>query len=168
MSVPSEILMNLLSSGVRAISGATPAGAPVASESGFASLLDRARAGEVSTGLPVSVARGSGIDLSDDQLARLAGAADRAESAGVTRALALIDGRAVEIDIPTRQVVREHSLAPTRVVAGINGVIDLGGHPGTQGADEADAGLAASVAAARIDGPSSNRSLLEALASRAR
>lgn len=169
MSIPSSILMSLLSSGVRAISGATPTpqtapGGP----SDFSSMLDLARAGELPTGLPVTIARGAGVELSEDQLARLAQAADRAESAGAVRALALIDGRAVELDVATRQVIREHSLADARVVTGIDSVIDLGGHAGTGAAesDPADATAAAQTAADRLDQSRWNRSLLDTLAER--
>lgn len=177
MSIPSSILLNLLSSGVRAISGASPSQPAAPGSPDFTSMLSKARAGELSTGLPVTLARNAGIELSDDQLTRLAHAADRAESAGARRALVLMDGRALEIDIATRQVSREHALGDSRVVTGIDSVIDLGGHAGapleslsgTQGAEGADAAGAARVShapAARLDQSRWNRSLMDALAER--
>jgi len=171
MSIPPSILLNLLSSGVRAVSGVAPSPGASPGASDFSSMLGKARAGELSTGLPVTIARNANIDLSDDQLSRLAQAADRAESAGARRALVLMDGRALEIDIATRQVGREHPQADSRVITGIDAMIDLGGHAGTPGA-EADAvggsGQAAPVSSSGpgLDRSGWNRSLLEALARR--
>jgi hypothetical protein len=166
MSIPSQILMNLLSSGVRAISGATPAAGAATGSADFAAMLGRAKAGELTTGLPVTIARGAEVELSDEQLGQLAVAADRAESAGSRRALALLDGRAIEIDVATRQVIREHSLENARVVTGIDGVIDLDGSLARADADAGDAAAAAHAASARLDQSRWNRSLVEALAQR--
>lgn len=167
MSIPSQILMNLLSSGVRAITGATPDATPAPGQADFGSMLDKARSGNLTTGLPVTIARGSSVELSDEQLAQLALAADRAEGAGARRTLALIDGRAIEIDVATRQVTREHSLADARVVAGIDSVIDLDGSLAKATGDEGDDPLAANLAAsARLDQSRWNRSLMDALAQR--
>lgn len=172
MSVPPAILLNLLSSGVRAVAGRAPAEAAAPGASDFSSMFSKARAGELSTGLPVTIARNTGLELSDDQLARLAPAADRAESAGARRALVLMDGRALEIDVATRQVTREHTLGDARVVTGIDSVIDLGGHTGTslglpvgtQGAG--DVGASSRAAVGRLGQARWNRSMVDALAGR--
>lgn len=168
--------MNLLSSGVRAISGAAPAAQTATGASDFSSMLGKARAGELSTGLPVTIARGADIELSENQLSRLAQAADRAESAGARRALVLIDGRALEVDVTTRQVVREHPMADSRVITGIDAVIGLDPARGTRAAGQ-EAGAASGDLSAPEPlgvpgtgaglGPSRwSRSLLETLAAR--
>ncbi len=167
MSIPPSILLNLLSSGVRAVSGVAPSRAPSPGASDFSSMLGKARAGELSTGLPVTIARNAAIELSDDQLSRLAQAADRAESAGARRALVLMDGRAIEIDIATRQVSREHPLGDSPVITGIDAMIDLGGHAGTPGAEDGSAQAAGfSTARPGLDPARWNRSLMDALAER--
>ncbi|HEX2253130.1 MAG TPA: dethiobiotin synthetase, partial [Thermoanaerobaculia bacterium] len=63
-----------------ASAGARAAGGP--SEGEFADLLRRAASGELVSGVPVSVDRDAGVALSEDQLARLSLAADRAEAEG--------------------------------------------------------------------------------------
>lgn len=167
MSIPSSILMNLLSSGVRAIAGAAPVapGAPGASD--FSSMLDKAQDGELSTGLPVTIGSGLDIELSETQLARLAQAADRAESAGAKRALVLVDGRALELDVASRRITGERTMADARPITGIDAVIDLGGAGGTRDAEE-DSGDSAGAGppGAGLDQSRWNRSLLEVLAQR--
>ncbi|MEZ6232836.1 MAG: hypothetical protein R3B68_01485 [Phycisphaerales bacterium] len=174
MPVPGTILLGLLSSGVRAISGAiAPDRAPEHASTDFQALLAEARNGAVETGLPVTLARGVDIKLSDEQLERLARAADRAESAGATRALVAIDGRLLELDVATRQITAEHAPADTdaqapadtAVIVGIDAVVDAGDRrPAT--------GTGTGTRAASADGPAPdaptpsgwNRSLLDALA----
>ena len=74
---------------LRALGGAAGAGASsrVGSAGGvggpaFADLLNKARAGEFSTGLPVREAPGAGLNLSPEQLERLATVTDAAKAAG--------------------------------------------------------------------------------------
>ncbi|MCA9287660.1 MAG: hypothetical protein KDA05_03695 [Phycisphaerales bacterium] len=170
MPIPGTILLGLLSSGVRAISGAiAPDRAPPHGTTDFQALLREARNGTVETGLPVTVARGVDIELSDEQLERLARAADRAQSAGATRALVAIDGRLLELDVATRQITAEHAPADAdaqapanaAVIVGIDGVVDAGDRR-------------AGTRAANADGPAPdapptsgwNRSLLDALGGR--
>lgn len=172
MPVPGTILLGLLSSGVRAISGAiAPDRAPEHASTDFQALLAEARNGAVETGLPVTLARGVDIELSDEQLQRLARAADRAESAGATRALVAIDGRLLELDVATRQITAEHAPADTdaqspadnAVIVGIDAVVDAGDRRPATGAGT----RAASADGPAPDAPSPsgwNRSLLDALA----
>lgn len=82
------------------------AGAGGPSSPAFADMLGKARATQ-SSGLPVGVAQGVDVDLSTDQLGRLAQAADRAEAQGAQTAVVMIDGRALELDVTLRQITGE-------------------------------------------------------------
>jgi hypothetical protein len=118
--------MQLLGAG-----GAAPFGPLTGSQgasvegSDFASLLRQAREGEVSSGRPVTLARGAGVNLSADQLQRLAAAADRAEAEGATRALVMIDGQALRLDVTTREVTGAADLSRPGVMSGIDAVVTL-------------------------------------------
>ena len=68
----------------------------------FADHLNRAQ-GEAER-LPVKVGRGVEVELSAEQLTRLAEAADRAEAEGVSTAVVMIDGLALELDVTMRTV----------------------------------------------------------------
>ncbi len=101
-----------------------PAGSPRADEGAFAELLKRAREGTLASNRPVSVEKSAGVALSEEQLARLSLAADRAEAAGLRTALVLIDDRRLILDVHQRSVVGV--AAPEQgVLDGIDGVIDL-------------------------------------------
>ena len=69
----------------------------------FASLLASARGGQVTSDRPVEVAPEVQGQLTPDQLSRLAVAVDHAESAGMSSALVLIDGKAVKVDVLSRE-----------------------------------------------------------------
>ena len=73
----------------------------------FDELLAEARAGQLSSGRTVS----AGFELSPQQLDRLAGAADLAEASGASRAMLLLDGRAMVLDVSTRTISGELSLS---------------------------------------------------------
>ena len=73
----------------------------------FDELLAEARAGQLASGRTVS----AGFELSPQQLDRLAGAADLAEASGANRAMLLLDGRAMVLDVPTRTISGELSLS---------------------------------------------------------
>jgi hypothetical protein len=88
--------------------------------SDFASLLQLARQGQVTSDRPVSIANGANVKLSPDQMQRLAVAADRAESQGATRALVMIDGMAVKLDVSMRQVTGLADLSKPGVMTGID------------------------------------------------
>ena len=90
----------------------------------FEELLGQARRGEAGTGLPVREARGAGLNLSDEQLEKLAAAADRASAEGLSRAMVLLDGAAYELDVQMRTVVARIELSDGNPVRGFDGVID--------------------------------------------
>ena len=74
----------------------------------FDELLASAKAGRLSSGRAISTAY-EGEPISPEQLQRLAIAADRAESSGAQRAVLLLDGRALLLDVATRTVSMELS-----------------------------------------------------------
>ncbi len=127
-------LLKLLASGT-----AGPDRAPVADRSAvtsadFRTLLDKAQAGEISSGVPVRIHRNAGVELTAEQLARLAEAADRAEAQGATRALVLIDGLALRLDVGMREITGATDLAGGKVLTGIDAVIDLNTRTPAKGA----------------------------------
>ena len=108
--------------GVQAPSGA--AAAQRTDEGAFAELLKRARDGTLSSNRPVSAEKAAGVALSDEQLARLSLAADRAEAAGLRTALVLIDDQRLILDVHQRTIIG--AATPEQgVLDGIDGVIDL-------------------------------------------
>ncbi|MEK6701258.1 MAG: hypothetical protein AABZ53_03275 [Planctomycetota bacterium] len=100
----------------------------------FAELLGKARDGQVHSELPVQVSPGSGIDLSPEQLERLAQIADRAEASGASRVLVNIDDTWVRLDVGVRQVTGAAELTPGEIVGGIDAVVTAPPAPGTQSA----------------------------------
>jgi hypothetical protein len=74
----------------------------------FDELLAQAKAGRLESGRVVSAAV-EGEPLSPGQLRRLAAAADTAEASGARRALMMLDGRALVLDVPTRTISAELS-----------------------------------------------------------
>ena len=98
----------------------------------FQEMLDNV--GGASSGLPVRVARTAGVDLSASQLNRLAAAADRAEAAGATKALFMIDGKVLQMDVGLRTITGQADLSTTKVLNGVDAVVtvapDAGELPG--------------------------------------
>ncbi len=79
------------------------------------------------SGLPVSISAGAGVELSSEQLQRVAMAADKAQAQGASRALVMIDGHALQVDIGTRQITGKVDLNSTDVLSGIDTVVWAGG-----------------------------------------
>lgn len=84
----------------------------------FDSLLQLVAHGELSSGRSVECDCELSDPLDDDQLARLADAADRAEAAGAQRAVMVIDGRAVIMNVPDRVIDTEISAPGSAKVFG--------------------------------------------------
>lgn len=134
-------LLSALGSGLRLLTGAGQAGKAQPAEGGgldaasFADLLKRAEAGDLDSGLPVSVARGLDVELSDAQLEDLAKLADQAEAAGLTNVLVLVGGGASEggggftggllLDVQGRTITGVAEPAQ-KVISGVDGVLRLG------------------------------------------
>lgn len=155
MSTLSSDLLRLL--GSQAVPGVAPgsSAASPANSGGidFATLLHQAQAGKLASGREVTIGRSAGVKLSDDQIKRISAAADLAESQGATRALVMIDGMAIKLDVSMREVTGMVDLKKTGVLTGIDAVVEV---PSSEGAS------AASTSSAEAAGSS----LLKALASR--
>jgi hypothetical protein len=135
-------LLKLLGSGVRPVESAlTQARAALgAGEAAFSKLLDQARSGELSSHKVVSVDDDAKVELSDQELARLSLAADKAEAEGVRTALVIFDDKQVLLDVSARKVTGTAPFARggagqadgdaaagggAAVLSGVDGVIDL-------------------------------------------
>ncbi len=78
--------------------------------------------------LPVEIGRGVEVELTQEQMARIAEAADRAEAEGASSAVVMIDGMALELDVmlrTIRSVVDQESGLKT----GIDAVVYAGNTP---------------------------------------
>ncbi|MBY0113919.1 MAG: hypothetical protein K2Y21_13965 [Phycisphaerales bacterium] len=103
--------------------GAALSGSKKLESMSFADLLSKESAGQLSTGRPVSIHPGCDVQLSEDQMHRLGVAMDRAEASGAQRALVMIDGMAVKVDVGVRQVVGKVDLQATPVLGEIDAVV---------------------------------------------
>lgn len=90
-----------------AAAGRSAAPRPPLEAQGFDELLSLVSNGSVHSGRPVQAAPDFKLELTDDQLDRLAAAADVAEAAGASGALMLIDGRSIILDVRQRQLMQE-------------------------------------------------------------
>lgn len=103
------LLRGLLGTSSPAAQSLGAGSAAQAGEASFASLLAQAREGGVQSGMPVTIARDAGVQLSSEQLSRLASAADIAEAHGATRAVVAIDGKMLTLDVASRQITSDVS-----------------------------------------------------------
>jgi hypothetical protein len=125
MTIDSASLLRALGSGVRPV-GAEPSGqARLIEGPSFQDMLASATSGGVSSGLPIRVARSAAVDLTASQLTRLSAAADRAEAAGASRALVLIDGMVLQMDVGLRTVTGKADLNQTKVLNGVDAVVTV-------------------------------------------
>lgn len=133
MSSESVRMLRQLASGVRPAAASSPSGALGAVQAGdFSSLLRQAQSGELVSHAPVTLAKDSGVTISDDQLAQLSLAADKAEAAGVRTALVLLDNQAVTLDVSNRIVTGAAVFGDGGVLGGVDGVINLARPTGSQ------------------------------------
>lgn len=132
MNITPNDLLRKLGSGVRpdatasgsGVTARAPMNRPVGVESAdFASLLDDVHAGKMNSARPLSVATGANVELSSDQMQRLAVAADAAEAAGAQRLLAMIDGQGVTIDVDSRTITGSTDALKGRVVTDVDAFI---------------------------------------------
>ncbi len=70
----------------------------------FANLLFKAASGEVSSGLPITIARGVDVQLSPETLEKVSSLVDRAQAQGASKALVLTDEGMLELDVLRRRV----------------------------------------------------------------
>jgi len=91
---------------------------------GFDDLLSIIASGEAASGRAVTAgAADQQSPLTSEQLERLASAADAAEGAGFRRALVLLDGRALVLDTPSRQVTEELRGSETARAIDVDGAV---------------------------------------------
>jgi hypothetical protein len=122
---PAAGLLSLLSAAVRPKASERGLSPEAMQGSDFASLLQKARSGEISSSRPVALAHGVDLKLSEDQLARLAVAADRAEAQGASRALVFIDGLALKLDVSMREITGLADMKAGGILTGIDAVIGM-------------------------------------------
>jgi hypothetical protein len=132
---PALGLLSLLGIGGRRAPKPQPAAPPLGAE--FAALLQQARRGDLSSDLPVSISKNAQVKLTPEQLGRVAAATDRAEAQGGTRALVLIDGVALKVDVAARQVLEQVDLSSGLALTGIDAFVTApagpeGGRPDPQ------------------------------------
>ena len=111
-------LLKQLEPAVRPV-GSRAAAAPPAlfEDRSFDDLLTLVSSGSISSGRPVRATVDLDPPLDDAQRDRLAAAADLAEASGAGRALMLIDGRGLVLDVADRSITAEHSAgAPAPVI----------------------------------------------------
>ncbi len=100
--------------------------------------------------LPVEIGRGVEVELTEDQLARIAEAADRAEAEGASNAVVLIDGMALELDV-TLRTIRGVVDQEAGLKTGIDAVVYAGNAPETKQAT-GPTGLASNTDVRKIVG----------------
>ncbi len=93
----------------------------------FQNILDKARAGSVASGVQVQATKESGITLTQDQVERLSAAADIAEANGAGRAVFLIDGQALRMDVGTRTVLGPVDMSTTGVMNDVDAIVTVAG-----------------------------------------
>lgn len=111
MTVDATQLLKRLNPAVRpayGASGGAGAATPIDQQS-FDQLLTQASRGGIVSGRQVEVGCDMHPPLDASQLERLTSAADQAEASGSKRALMLIDGRAVVLDVSSRTIEAEVS-----------------------------------------------------------
>ncbi len=91
----------------------------------FDELLARARQGQVASGRTVTADRAG--ELSGEQVARLSSAADLAEASGAQRALLLMDGRGLLLDVASRVISAELSADDTSRLANLDAAVYVPG-----------------------------------------
>jgi hypothetical protein len=127
---PGQLLRNLGSGVLPPSLGGSQGASRLAEGPGFDQLLQQAQTGQIQSGIPIRVARQAGLDLSPSQLTRLADAADRAEAAGASRALVMIDGMVLMMDVPQRTITGQADLSSTKVLNGVDAVVTVAAEAG--------------------------------------
>ena len=109
MTIDPTQLLRQLEPAVRPVYASAPLHAGRAPFEGktFDQLLAEARGGEVTSGRAVEVAYEPAVPFTEGQLDRVNGSADLAEASGAKRALVLLDGRGLVLDVATRRLTGE-------------------------------------------------------------
>ncbi len=97
---------------------------PGLADQSFQQLLTLASQGAIESGRQVQLAFEPKQSLDDEQIARLSTAADRAEAFGAKRAMMLIDGRGLLLDVEQRTLHAELSSgAESRFAGGLDAAV---------------------------------------------
>lgn len=154
-------MLKMLGAGVRPVGPAAPAQPASPESADFAELLRQVREGEIASGRPVKVPGDLGIELTKDQMQRLAEAADRAEAAGAESVVVMIDGHLLHLDVQSRQVLRSVELRQGEVLSDIDAVVNASEPQETDGKSPP---VAAQLADLARSTPGLNPSLVQQLA----
>ncbi|MBL8761216.1 MAG: hypothetical protein JNL50_07930 [Phycisphaerae bacterium] len=153
-------LLRALRPGPGAHAAAGPTGAGVESLD-FEAMLRKVRSEGFQSGLGVSIAPGADLELTNDQMQRLAAAADVAQAHGASRALVTIDGMSLLLDVGVRTITGKVDIRPGVPVTGVDAVLHVPGAPG-----QAAAAIASSTGATiggatsgGVSGPALTKSL---------
>jgi hypothetical protein len=153
MTTDPTIMLKRLEPAVRPAYAGAPGPGPAAplERRPFDELLAQAAQGRLESGRPVSAADAAAA-LTGAELARLSAAADVAEAAGATRALLLLDGRGLVLDVATRSLGAELSAdAASRVIGVDAAVFVAGGEAPSAPALEPPGGVAPPAVGRQLD-----------------
>lgn len=132
MSINAAQLLRTLGSGlIPSAPGSTGNTAGALGGIDFATLLNRARSGELTSGRAVTLDTQTEVEFTSDQMDRLSQAADAADAAGVESLFAVIDGIGVVMDVPSRTIRGTVDLSgatngrvlPADVLVGVDSVV---------------------------------------------
>ncbi|UCD76371.1 MAG: hypothetical protein JSV91_05485 [Phycisphaerales bacterium] len=119
----------------------------------FDQLLTLVTRGDVQSDRPVDLAFVPEEEITEEQMSRLAAAADLAQSRGARRAVMLIDGRGLLMNVQGRAVETELSAGEERVFQNVDAAVYVAGEE--EGLDEAPrmpgAGVIPPAVAAQIE-----------------
>lgn len=137
MSESIDLLRSLAGThAVRAAAAASPGIAqgsiPSVGTDSFASLLEQARSGKVDSGVPLRIPSQLGLNLNASQVERLMKAADQAEAQGAGRALVMMDGMGITLDVATRTVTGTVDASHPGVLEGIDAVVVAAADPASK------------------------------------
>jgi hypothetical protein len=129
MTTDPNILLRQLEPAVRPAYAGAPSQRPAAplEHQPFDELLAKAARGLVESGRTVSAGFAAAEPFTTEQVARLSAAADLAEAAGATRALLLMDGRGLVLDVPGRTLAGELSADAASQVTGLDAAVFVAG-----------------------------------------
>ena len=104
-------LLNSVTTAPRPASTSASAPKDTIEASEFTELLEKARTGQLASNRQVTLDSDAGFSLSDVDLARLSLAADKAEAAGIHKAVVFLDDKALLLDVQSRKVLGSADLS---------------------------------------------------------
>jgi len=125
MNVPPNELLRMLAGGVNPVARASAVDTSGGSSLDFRAMLEKAAGGELKTGLPVRAPLGLSPPIGAGEQDALSVAADRAQAAGIDRALIQLAGRSYRVDVRERAVIDAPD-AQLRAVGDIDGYVRAG------------------------------------------